>query len=176
MTKVRYIIIGISVAIAGGCKSYTSGNTYSDSYTYFHGEPSEYRVIRQDIFGGLELENTLVLKDQHALDSIYSELGLQPIPLVNFAKYDVLAIFMGRQPSAGYTVTVEQVRTDADTVDVYLEYKYPGTTGIVIEKDSIGEIGIVNKKDDTMATPTPTSPYCIAIMPKRKGIRYVTSN
>jgi hypothetical protein len=56
-----------------------------------------------------------------------------PAPFVDFANNNVYCVFMGTQPTSGYSVNVTGISTDGITVDTQVDDTVPGPTCFVLQ-------------------------------------------
>lgn len=58
----------------------------------------------------------------------------EPMPLVDFSKYYVIAVFAGTVPSEGYAIAVSRIRDDGDTRTVTVAITEPGELCPVVQE------------------------------------------
>lgn len=85
--------------------------------TIDQGSNSDYRE------GGVEvitrIENWRVLWQQHKPDT--------PVPSVDFGQYQLVAVFMGEQPSSSYKMEITKVEMNkSGTIDLKVDYTLKG--------------------------------------------------
>ena len=59
--------------------------------------------------------------------------GTQPIPVVDFSTSIVAAVFLGTQPTAGFSVEIVGTRRDADTLTIEYIERRPGRGDITAQ-------------------------------------------
>ncbi len=81
----------------------------------------------------VELRANYVITTQADLSKLWQMIpDAGPQPDVDFTKYDVLAIFAGQKPTAGYKVSVTKI-TDSDKRAVYITLTNPDSTCLLAQ-------------------------------------------
>ena len=101
--------------------------------------------------GGPEKAGHLLIQDNETYIQFIESLKLDEWQYANFLKVDfkkknVLVLYQGQKNSGGYTIDIESVSNNDNT--------------IVVKKSEIGP------KKGEMATTVMTAPYCVALIPK----------
>jgi len=104
----------------------------------------KHRILAHGAYSERETASNIIITSQGKLDEIYKELLIDSIPSVNFDENNVVALFMGRKSTGGYSITV-------NTVHVF---------------GSEAQVNYITSAPDGMATMALSSPYCIAAIPK----------
>ncbi|MBI5211458.1 MAG: protease complex subunit PrcB family protein [Elusimicrobia bacterium] len=97
-------------------------------------------------YGGANEDGTMTIMSAEEWRKAWTRLSQEPIPGVDFKRYEVVAVFLGHQPTAGY---------DVEVVDVG-----PTETSIVVR------YRVVEPAAGVSAPQTPTSPYAMQIIPR----------
>lgn len=126
-----YCLLAATMAACSGTKS-TSGKEVV------------FEQLKQSDFGGREEKSVAMITTASDLAKLYSELGWDALPKVDFEKSNVVAIFMGQKNSGGYSISIESVTLDNGTLSIKTKETRP----------------------DGMATAVMTAPFTIAVVPK----------
>jgi hypothetical protein len=113
---------------------------------------SNFEVLKQEGYGGMEAASNQVIKSQSELNRLYKELSIEQVPQVDFKAKNVVALFMGQKSTGGFSIGIDRVTVKGETADVKIIQKFPGEKAMV-----------------TMAL---TTPYCIAVIPKTKNVTF----
>jgi len=110
-----------------------------------------YTIIFKSEMGGSEKAGHLLIQDNETYIQFIESLKLDESQYANFLKVDfkkknVLVLYQGQKNSGGYTIDIESVSNNDNT--------------IVVKKSEIGP------KKGEMATTVMTAPYCVALIPK----------
>lgn len=110
-----------------------------------------YTIIFKSEMGGSEKAGHLLIQDNETYIQFIESLKLDESQYANFLKVDfkkknVLVLYQGQKNSGGYTIDIESVSNNDNT--------------IVVKKSEIGP------KKGEMATTVMTTPYCVALIPK----------
>jgi len=137
----RILLSGLTAIMLTSCSINVLNNTNANLGIAFE-------VLKQDAYGGRDKESSIVVSSQPQLESLYKELGWSNIPTVDFNKNNVVALFMGRKNTGGYSISVRKIAVDGDTTTVYVKTTQP----------------------EGMATMAITAPYSITIIPKTSEV------
>lgn len=135
MKKLTVIILIAIMAVGCSAKKGADGTT-------------GFTVLRQETYNGRENSGFEKVSSPDALKALYSELGIEELPVTDTLKYDIVAVFMGQKNSGGYSITIEGMRVEGNTT--YLKKK--------------------ETKPDGMATMAITAPYVIVEIPKTEKV------
>lgn len=113
-------------------------------------QSENYVILNQSSYGGLKQYENRVIKSEDELKEVYNDINSKrspalDIPVINFSKETVVAIFIGEKNTGGYSIQIESV-TDLDN-----QIK-------VIFKEATAKPG----ENVSMAL---TQPYCIIKIP-----------
>ena len=136
MKKIITLICAVIITAACGANKAQDGNAGHDGYT----------VLKDGVYGGREQAGTVTITDATAFNSLCAELSIEEIPAVDFAKKNVVAVFMGQKSTGGYSIMIEKMDVKDNTV--YLKKKE-------IAPDA-----------DGMATMALSAPYVLVSVPK----------
>ncbi|MES2484430.1 MAG: protease complex subunit PrcB family protein [Bacteroidota bacterium] len=137
----RILLLGMASVMMASCSINVLNNTNANLGIAFE-------VLKQDAYGGREKKSSVVISSQADLASLYKELGWSNVPMVDFNKNNVVALFMGQKNTGGYSINVRKISVDGDTTTVYVKTTEP----------------------DGMATMALTAPYTITIIPKTNEV------
>lgn len=112
---------------------------------------NSFTIIHKSDFGGSEKPGHLLIQDNETYINFIESLKLDESQYANFLKVDfktknVLVLFQGQKNSGGYSIDIDSVRNDNQT--------------ILVKKNEI-----VPKKGE-IVTAVITSPFCIVLIPK----------
>ena len=112
---------------------------------------NSFTIIHKSDFGGSEKPGHLLIQDNETYIKFIESLKLDESQYANFLKVDfktknVLVLFQGQKNSGGYSIDIDSVRNDDQT--------------ILVKKNEI-----VPKKGE-IVTAVITSPFCIVLIPK----------
>lgn len=112
---------------------------------------NSFTIIHKSDFGGSEKPGHLLIQDNETYIKFIESLKLDESQYANFLKVDfknknVLVLFQGQKNSGGYSIDIDSVRNDNQT--------------ILVKKNEI-----VPKKGE-IVTAVITSPFCIVLIPK----------
>jgi len=118
-------------------------------------ETIPFQILLQNTYGGYTDSKFLVIEDNKSLTEVFNLLNKSrypklKIPVINFEKEMVIALFLGEKNSGGYAITVEQVLNKNNKVSVFYKVNSP----------KLGD----------MVTSVMTQPYSIIKMPKTKNV------
>lgn len=137
MKKITFLLLAFVTIIACNTQKNipeTSGDMAGNS---------NFEVIKQDAFGGREMESHMLITTQEELDALYRELNIEFVRPVDFTTENVIALFMGQRTSGGYGIGIEKVIEKNNKITVRRNYTEP----------------------QNMATAVISAPYCVAIIP-----------
>lgn len=117
------------------------------------GKTSAWKILYSGGYGGRETASNEVITSMQELDALYRELNIEDIAKVDFARQNVVAVFMGQKNTGGHSITIQNVTISNNTAEVLTVEEYPKRGGMV-----------------TMAL---TAPYCIAVIPKTKEVKFI---
>lgn len=137
MKKITFLLLALVTIIA--CNTQKNSGTNSSTMA----GNSNFEVIKQDAFGGRELESHTLITTQEELDALYRELNIEFARPVDFTKENVIALFMGQRTSGGYGIGIEKVIEKNDKITIRRNYTEP----------------------QNIATAVITAPYCVAVIP-----------
>jgi len=137
----RILLLGMASVMMASCSINVLNNTNANLGIAFE-------VLKQDAYGGREKKSSVVISSQADLASLYKELGWSNVPMVDFNKNNVVALFMGQKTTGGYSINVRKISVDGDTTTVYVKTTEP----------------------EGMATMALTAPYTITIIPKTNEV------
>jgi len=137
----RILLLGMASVMMASCSINVLNNTNANLGIAFE-------VLKQDAYGGREQKSSVVISSQADLASLYKELGWSNVPMVDFNKNNVVALFMGQKSTGGYSINVRKISVDGDTTTVYVKTTEP----------------------EGMATMALTAPYTITIIPKTNEV------
>ena len=87
------------------------------------------RTLVRSSQGGLARPQTLIIEDRARLEQVLDRLRLDGDPRVSkldFSQQQVVAVFMGQKPSAGYKLEVARVEDEGDELVVVVNRYRPG--------------------------------------------------
>lgn len=92
-----------------------------------------YEPLASGTAASVELRANYVITTQADLAKLWQMIPDAPAqPDVDFSKYDVLAIFAGQKPTAGYKVSITKI-TDDDKRTVYITLSSPDATCLLAQ-------------------------------------------
>lgn len=106
-----------------------------------------YELLAQSAVGGFDVPQIKVIKEQKALEEVFGYVNRirKPgfvIPTIDFEKETIVAVFMGKKTSGGYSVSIDQVKDVGDEkIEVTVQEEKP--------------------KKGEMVTMAITQPFCI---------------
>ena len=105
-----------------------------------------YEVLIEGQVGGYEKPQIHVIKEQESLNEVYAQINKTntpkyDVPIVDFKKETVVAVFMGARNTGGYRVSITTVKKQKKKLVIRVLEEEPGA------------------KD--MVTTVLTQPYCI---------------
>ncbi len=120
------------------------------------GEGVPFSTIDQGIHSGVDTNKVVAIRDAALWSTVWKEhkrtlLSPEEPPAVDFAKEMVIAVFMGRRPSGGFSVNIKDISASepAAGLTVHFEEVKPGR--------------------GCFATAMITSPYHIVRLARREG-------
>src|SRR5690606_11463368 len=109
-----------------------------------------YNVLTDSNYGGKKSQSFQVIDNHDDLKKLYNAVGDELVPNIDFAKYRIVALFMGEKTSGGYTIGIESIRQEKGKVIVKVKKTYP----------------------DGMATMALSQPYMIAQVKTTRKIEF----
>lgn len=146
----KNLVIAFTVILFAACNAGKDSKTKDNQADKSAASSISYEILKQEEYGGREIEGNVVVKTQAELNSLYSQLGIGTAPVVDFSKQAVIALFMGQKNSGGYSIGIENVTDDGKSVTVTIKKKSP----------------------EGMATMALSQPYCIASITTTKSINF----
>jgi len=130
----RTILVGLSLAalLVNACLLFYNITRTSSSVTAAGSESAAVASVPVTVLTKGQQANVskrvnYVLVDKGQLDSLWKSMNASSTePNVDFQANDVLAIFAGAEPSAGYSVTVSGVEDNAAVRMVHILFQEPG--------------------------------------------------
>lgn len=107
-------------------------------------------VLKQGDSGGRETAGNVVITTREELVKLYSERNWDDVPIIDFTKNNVVALFMGQKSSGGYRIGIEKLEINGNTAIVTVSKKSP----------------------EGMATTVMTQPYYIAAITKTDKVEF----
>lgn len=109
--KIRYLIPLFFAVFAcnSAQKSIANKETKAKLFTILY--TSEYQ--------GRETKASIVIKNQKDLVVLFKSFDNADIPTVDFSKSQVVALFLGRRSTGGYSISVERVAEEDGKMIVY---------------------------------------------------------
>lgn len=92
--------------------------------------PSDYEIILEEPYGGLERPEDRVVRSDKELNEIYTIInrfrrpGLTP-PNIDFTKETVIAIFIGEKSTGGHSIDVQAVKTTNKALEINYKIASP---------------------------------------------------
>jgi len=111
--------------------------------------PAQVQILSRASQGGLAQPQTMIIQDRAQMDQVLMRLRLghrDPAAKLDFSRQQVVAVFMGQKPSAGYKVEVARVEDRGDKLVVVVNRYRPGP--------------------DCMTLSVLTYPYVLAAIPR----------
>ncbi|WP_340077563.1 protease complex subunit PrcB family protein [Leptobacterium sp. I13] len=124
-------------------------NSIDDQQTY------PYKLIVQDVIGGPENPQILVIKEPSLLQEFYAKINMTrkpglAVPKVNFKKETIIILCMGLKKTAGYQSKINTIEEQEDTIIVYVEEITPAKDDfvptVITQPFSVYKIPKKNKK------------------------------
>lgn len=114
-----FILLVIAVTLSLCC----SNGNYSEKL------PVE--VVIDGTYCSIEQKREVMLTNnedyQKLMNEVYQNLDQLPrIPVVDFSKYSLLAVFIGQRTSGGYLVTIDSVISSSSKINCYVTEIAPG--------------------------------------------------
>lgn len=88
-------------------------------------------TLSRDAYSGHELRKNYIITDAATWKDIWAETlsdhpQMPEVPGVDFSTEMVLAVYMGRKTSGGYSTTIERVVETDDKLEVFVKETRPG--------------------------------------------------
>ncbi|MEW6295926.1 MAG: DUF4382 domain-containing protein [Candidatus Diapherotrites archaeon] len=101
-----------------------------------HGKEIDFETIEKGYNSGYKTAENLVVKDNSAWQAAWSKVkeGVSPapeLPSVDFSKEMVIAVFMGEQSTGGYSIEIDDLREQGNSIRVFVEESSPGPDEVV---------------------------------------------
>ena len=118
-------------------------------------ETIPFQILVQDTYGGYASSKFMVIENNNSLIEVFNLLNKSrspdlEIPVINFEKESVIALFLGEKNSGGYAITIEQVLDKSNKVYVVYKVVSPGVgdmvTSVMTQPFSIIKIPKTNKE------------------------------
>lgn len=84
-----------------------------------------YEILTESQYQGREEKAVLVIKDQGALENLYASVNDQTVPVVDFSKEQIVAIFIGTRSNGGYGIKINEVVETDKNIKVLFETTEP---------------------------------------------------
>jgi PrcB C-terminal len=89
-----------------------------------------FQMLVQDTYGGYTDSKFMVIEDNESLTEVFNIFNKSrspqlKIPIINFEKETVIALFLGEKYSGGYAITVEQVLDKNNKVNIFYKVTSP---------------------------------------------------
>lgn len=141
---IRFLVA--SIFLFSSCSS--TNNNKSKAKTQ---DTITFEILAQNSNGGKTDLEFVVINDKKALNEIYQLIGegrfpKLKTPSINFEQETVIALFLGEKTSGGYSISVKQILSLDDKINVTYKITAP--------------------KRGEMVTAVMTQPYCIIKMSK----------
>lgn len=68
-----------------------------------------FEVLNESAYQGRENESSEIIKDNGNLKALYQSINIENVPIVDFTKQRVVALFLGQRNSGGYAIKVKNV-------------------------------------------------------------------
>ncbi len=127
----RAILIIISTILLIGCRGGGFISVGDDDFpitlTF-----TQYEGVNTYITNPKEQEDIFILKDRNDFEKVYEFYNPTKIaPIIDFNRYEVIAIIDKTQRSGGYYLKVDKVKEYEDYIEIDLTEKIPGDDCIV---------------------------------------------
>jgi len=123
--QVRLSLFVAMLLAVSACNSGETGKRSRDHAPIAAGSAQSALMGRQVDSAGLRLDELpagmRVWSSEQSFRAFWSKYGATPAPRIDFRKERVVGIFLGYKPNPGYSVHIERVRVDGDTLVV--EYR-----------------------------------------------------
>lgn len=110
---------------------------------------SLFTTLISSDYQGRASETNLVIQNQDQLATLFESVGQEEIPQIDFAKSQVVALFLGTKKTGGYSISIDRVTEEGGKLIVYKKVSNP---------------------DEGMVTTALTNPYIIAEIQSKKQI------
>ena len=113
----------------------------------FAGSPVAATVLAQGAQSAVAARTNYLITSDTELRALWQMLSTNdPVPTVDFTQHDVIALFAGTEPTAGYVISAQAVRDSATERLVEVQIAKPGVS--------------------CLAAQTQTAPYVVVLLPK----------
>lgn len=106
-----------------------------------------YTVLYSSEYHGREEESHLVVTNQNELNNLFQSVGNTEVPKVDFAKNQVVALFLGTKNTGGYGISVDKVDEQTDQILVYKKEVTPSGMATMALTNPFVIVQIHSKKE-----------------------------
>jgi hypothetical protein len=146
----KNLIVAFSVILFAACNAGINNKVKDEVSGKPEASEINYKVLKQEAYGGREAEANIVIKSQTDLNNVYDELGIGDAPKIDFSKQTVAVLFMGQKSSGGYSIGIENIKDNGQSVTISINKKSP----------------------EGMATMALSQPYCIVSISTTKPVEF----
>lgn len=82
-------------------------------------------VLYSSSYQGRDTESNVIITNQDDLKTLYQSIGNQEIPKIDFAKNQVVALFLGTRNTGGYRISIDRVEEEAEKLILYKKEETP---------------------------------------------------
>ncbi len=134
------IIIGLAfVAVVVGAFLFLYGReslSNASSSAVAYNTPAAtvpFTELAQGVQSSVSVRANYLITSESQLSELWKMIDARgQTPVVNFATHDVVAVFAGKEPTAGYTITVSKVE-DTNTREVTVALTSPGGSCVLAQ-------------------------------------------
>lgn len=84
-----------------------------------------YTVLYSSEYQGRDEASHLIIDNQEELTALYQSVGNTEVPKVDFAKNQVVALFLGTRNTGVYSISIDRVEEQANQILVYKKVETP---------------------------------------------------
>ena len=111
---------------------------------------SLFTILVSSDYQGRDTESNVIIDNQKALNTLFQSVGNEEVPKVDFAKNQVVALFLGMKKTGGYSISIDKIQEIDGKLILYKKVNRP--------------------KSDEMVTMALTNPFVIAEIHSKKEI------
>lgn len=111
---------------------------------------SLFTTLISSDYQGRDTESNVIIDNQKALNTLFQSVGNEEVPKVDFAKNQVVALFLGMKKTGGYSISIDKIQEIDGKLILYKKVNRP--------------------KSDEMVTMALTNPFVIAEIHSKKEI------
>ncbi|MGE4346509.1 MAG: protease complex subunit PrcB family protein [Flavobacteriaceae bacterium] len=84
-----------------------------------------YQILTDSAYQGKKQQSYEVIDNENNLKELYRTVKDNQIPDVDFSKSRIVALFMGEKNTGGYSIGIDEIKTEKEKVIIKVKKTYP---------------------------------------------------